>query len=74
MSLQVMISVWIDDDFIAEIESGAESAFNWTVESITSWGATIAGEGVHEGEREGPVFLGNDGGATSRHVGHWKSF
>lgn len=71
----VMALVYIDDDFLAEIDSGAESALNWTRESITAWGLQIAGEEMPaSGARSGPVFLGQDGGHESRHVGRWVAY
>ena len=74
MATELIVSVKIDDDFLAEIDAGAESAYNWTREGIAGWGATIAGESYSDGKREGPVFLGQDGGTNSRHVGTWRAF
>lgn len=71
---RVLASVSIDQDFIDEIARGDDSAFNWTEESIVGWGLTIAGESYMEGKRSGPVFLGQDGGYESRHVGTWKAY
>lgn len=71
----LMAAVWIDPEFLAEIDAGAATAFNWTRESIAGWGLTIAGKTFHaEGRREGVVHLGQDGGRESRHVGRWEVF
>jgi hypothetical protein len=66
-------SVIISEDFLTEIDQHAPEALNWTRESIAGWGLTIAGESYSEGKRSGPVFLGQDGGVESRHVGHWRA-
>lgn len=67
----VMVSVRIDEEFLAEIEAGTTS---WNKDDIVGWGLVIAGESFQEGKRTGPVFLGQDGGTSSRHVGTWEVY
>lgn len=66
-----MVSVWIDDDYLAELTAEGKDPH-----VIVGWGITIAGESYNSSsdDTEGPVFLGNDGGYESRHVGHWKVY
>lgn len=69
-TLMAMVSVEIDDDYLAEIANKGEDPTE-----IIGWGITIAGEAhTSTGKTEGPVFLGQDGGHTSRHVGRWRIY
>lgn len=67
---QIMASVTIDADYLAEIADDPSEP-----RTILGWGLTIAGESyLDNGATEGIVHLGQDGGKESRHVGTWRVY
>ena len=62
-----MATVRIDQDYWDELDEDGR-------QRIVGWGLVIAGESMIDGETSGPVFLGQDGGKESRHVGTWSTY